>query len=54
MNKKEAAVQNFDNLIRELDNAIDELSGKQVWDNGHAHVYDDNNTDYVRQSAEEI
>lgn len=43
----------FKNQIREIETAIDQIEGKQVWDYGSPIIYDDNNPDYIKGSIED-
>lgn len=50
---RDAAVVRFNTDIRELETAIERLSGKKVWEMAGTTVYDDEHPDYVRQSIED-
>jgi len=52
--EKYAAISRFDSEIRELETAIERLSGKKVWEVSQGALYDDEHPDYIRQSGEEI
>jgi hypothetical protein len=40
--------------ISELETAIEQLSGKKVWEVKAETLYDDENPDYIKSSLEEI
>lgn len=52
--EKAQAIAKFDEAISFLESGIETISGKKVWQAEAATVYDDENPDYVKSSAEEI
>lgn len=52
--EKGKMIEQFNNEIREMENAVDAIEGKRVWDNGPTHIYDDENPNYIKASQEEI
>lgn len=52
--KKKQLIQQYDEYIEQIEDALDVLAGKAVWRTQSTEAYDDLNPDYVRQSEEEI
>lgn len=50
--EKEAAINRFDEQLREIDTAIERVSGKKVWEIEKELVYDDEHADYIKGSIE--
>lgn len=50
--EKEAAINRFDEQLREIDTAIERVSGKKVWEVEKELVYDDEHADYIKGSIE--
>ena len=54
MAEKTAAISRFDLEIRELETALERLSGKKVWEVEGETVYDDLYPEYIKGSQEEL
>jgi hypothetical protein len=52
--QRNKAIEEFDNQISNLETAIEELSGKKVWETERVNTYDDESPDYIKSSQEEI
>lgn len=46
-------IQQHDFKIQEIETAVDELCGKQVWTNEPPIIYDDESPDYIKWSIED-
>lgn len=47
-------IAQFDQEITEIETAIEQLSGKKVWEITEEVRYDDENPNYIKSSQEEI
>lgn len=45
-------LEKYNNDISEMEAAIEELSGKTVWETAADYLYDDENPDYIKGSIE--
>ena len=54
LDEKAKAVARFDGEISEIETALEQLSGKRVWEIAPALIYDDERHDYIQQSQEEM
>jgi ubiquinone biosynthesis protein UbiJ len=52
--ERNAALSHFSEQISELETAIEQLSGKKVWEVKNDFVYGDTDPNYVKASLEEI
>lgn len=52
--EKNSAISRFDEQIQKLETAIEQLSGKKVWEVQAETAYNDEHPDYIRSSQEEI
>jgi histidinol-phosphate/aromatic aminotransferase/cobyric acid decarboxylase-like protein len=52
--KRERMLERYNKEIAELEKAIEELSGKRVWETQATFIYDDESQDYIKSSSEEI
>jgi len=53
INKRVEVLENIDNEIDEIEKAIEQLSGKKVWDVVKEEKFDDENPDYIKSSIED-
>ncbi len=51
--ERDALFTKFTTEIIQIDTAIEQLSGKKVWEIAAELVYDDQNPDYIRGSIED-
>jgi hypothetical protein len=54
VSEKRKMIQQFNSEIVEIENAIETLTGDRPWQAGPSVIYDDQNPDYIKASAEEI
>lgn len=54
ISEKTEMLYKFNSEISEIENALEELSGRKVWDLSKEELFDDNNPDYIKGSAEEM
>lgn len=54
LEEQKAMNSRYDDQVRELETAIERLSGKKVWEVEAETTYDDLNPDYIRSSQEEM
>lgn len=52
--EKQAAIVRFNGEISEIESAIEQLSGKKVWEFTRETQYDDEHPDYIKASPEEM
>jgi len=50
---KNQAIAEYDAKIQELETAIEQLSGKKVWEMSSQSLYDDESPDYIKSSIED-
>lgn len=51
--ERDIAWARFNGNIRELETAIERLSGKKVWEMAATTAYDDEHPDYIKASIED-
>lgn len=54
LDEKSKMTDNFDAQIQNIETSIEKLEGKKVWEIAIPLRYDDENTNYVKSSQEEI
>ncbi len=54
LSEKAKLIERLDSEIKEIETAIEELSGKKVWEIKEMVLYDDEHPDYIKSSQEEI
>ncbi len=51
---KEKMLSEYNASINDIEIAIEQLSGKTVWEAERDYIYDDENPDYIKTSIEEM
>lgn len=53
LSQKEQFLSEIDAQINDIENSIENLSGKSVWETEPKSMFDDENPNYIRSSHEE-
>lgn len=54
LDQKAKIIEQFDKDLNDINAAIETLSGKTVWLAIRDYIYDDENPNYIKASAEEL